>query len=63
MLVQSLLGFLHNIARVALVTSSEVMHTLQVGSHVVLFVGDESCTKAASQFSIFGPAGVTPNQV
>ena len=63
MLVQSLLGFLHDIARIALVTSSEVMHILQVGSHVVLFVGDESCAKAACQFSIFGPACVTPNQV
>jgi hypothetical protein len=39
------------------------MHTLQVCAHIVLFVGDESCAKTARQFSILGPAGVTPNQV
>ena len=63
MLIKSLPSFLDNIARVALVTSSEVMHTLQVGAHVVLFVGDESCAETACQFSILRPAGVTPNQV
>ena len=63
MLVKGLLSFLDDIARVALVTSSEVMHTLQVCAHIVLFVGDESCTKTARQFSVFRPPGVTPNQV
>lgn len=63
MLVQGLLCLFNNIAQVTLVTRCEVMHTLQVRSHIVLLVSDESGTKTARQFSIFCPGSVTPNQV